>query len=157
MVIIIKNTLKKSLCLLVVLTALIVVDSFKINGLIGYKKVKEYIKEDVNIFSLAEGFFGKMMYVFYNTESKVNSYVYNIEKKDKGYIVYQHDEYLYSPVIGTVSKVEKEGDYYSVTIDTIDRKIIYKYLLSLEVNIYDKVEVDTILAIVDGWYYYEEN
>ena len=142
--------------LLVVLVFLVFIDSFKINGIIGYKKVKEYLSYDINIFSLAKGFFGKKILNFYNSESTVNSTIYNIEKYGEGFIIYQYDECLYSLYIGCVSKVEKNGEYYSVVIDTSNKRILINNLISLEVSLYDKIEVETIIGIVDGWYYYEE-
>ena len=150
------NSFKKIMFLFTVFTFLIFVDSFKITDIIGYKKTKDYIKTDINIFALAKGFFGDNIYSFYNTESSVNQPVYNIVESGNGQIIYTHENTIYSNYIGTVSKVYSYRNYYNLVIDIPGKKIHIKYLRKLNLSIYDKVEIDTIIGECDGWYYYEE-
>ena len=74
--------------LLLVVLALYLLDNTRLNKYIGYNKVKEYMKEDINVFGAAKGFFGNSLLNFYNLESKVSSTVIGEEKYKNGYIVY---------------------------------------------------------------------
>ena len=42
--------------------------------------MKEYIKEDIDVFGVAKGFFGDRIKLFYNTEQSVSSVVIKEEK-----------------------------------------------------------------------------
>ena len=101
-----RNNLRNLFSLLLVVLALYLLDNTRLNKYIGYQKVKEEISKDINIFGLAESFFGNEMFTFYNTTPKVSSSVSYEEKYGNGYIVYQTDERLYSTFLGTVIKIE---------------------------------------------------
>ena len=151
-----KNARNLFLLLLIVL-ALYLLDNTRLNKYIGYNKVKEYIKEDINIFGLSKRFFGEKLLNFYNQETHVASSVISEERYLDGYIVYQSDNLLYSNTIGTVVKIEKHNDIYSVTISKVTGNIYLSNIKVLYVNLYQKIEADTLIGIIDGYYYYEEN
>lgn len=142
--------------LLLVVLALYLLDNTRLNKYIGYNKVKEYIKEDINIFGAAKGFFGNSLLNLYNLESNVSSTVIGEEKYKNGYIVYQSDNFLYSDFFGSVIKIEKNKDMYSIVISREIGNVYLSNIKDLYVNLYQKIEADTLIGIIDGYYYYEE-
>jgi hypothetical protein len=151
-----RNNFKNLFSLLLVVLALYLLDNTKLNKYIGYEKVKEYIKEDIDVFGVAKGFFGERLKLFYNTEQSVSSTVIKEEKYGKGYRVYLSDDLLYSSYIGTVIKISREDNYYSIVISKSNGKILISNLIDVKVSLYEKIEADTLLGIIDGFYYYEE-
>ena len=151
-----RNNFRNLFSLLLVVLALYLLDNTKLNKYIGYEKVKEYIKEDINVFGVAKGFFGERLKLFYNTDQSVSSTVIKEEKYGKGYRVYLSDDLLYSSYIGTVIKISREDNYYSIVISKSNGKILISNLIDVKVSLYDKIEADTLLGIINGFYYYEE-
>ena len=151
-----RNNFRNLFSLLLVVLALYLLDNTKLNKYIGYEKVKEYIKEDIDVFGVAKGFFGERLKLFYNTEQSVSSTVIKEEKYRKGYRVYLSDDLLYSSYIGTVIKISREYNYYSIVISKSNGKILISNLIDVKVSLYEKIEADTLLGIIDGFYYYEE-
>jgi hypothetical protein len=151
-----RNNFKNLFSLLLVVLALYLLDNTKLNKYIGYEKVKEYIKEDIDVFGVAKGFFGEKLKLFYNTEQSVSSTVIKEEKYGKGYRVYLSDDLLYSSYIGTVIKISREDNYYSIVISKSNGKILISNLIDVKVSLYEKIEADTLLGIINGFYYYEE-
>ena len=151
-----RNNFRNLFSLLLVVLALYLLDNTKLNKYIGYEKVKEYIKEDIDVFGVAKGFFGERLKLFYNTDQSVSSTVIKEEKYGKGYRVYLSDDLLYSSYIGTVIKISREDNYYSIVISKSNGKILISNLIDVKVSLYDKIEADTLLGIINGFYYYEE-
>lgn len=151
-----RNNFRNLFSLLLVVLALYLLDNTKLHKYIGYEKVKEYIKEDIDVFGVAKGFFGERLKLFYNTEQSVSSTVIKEEKCGKGYRVYLSDDLLYSSYIGTVIKISREDNYYSIVISKSNGKILISNLIDVKVSLYEKIEADTLLGIIDGFYYYEE-
>ena len=151
-----RNNLKNLFSLLLVVLALYLLDNTRLNKYIGYGKVKEEIKKDINIFGLAESFFGDELFSFYNTTPKVSSNVVREEKYGDGYIVYQSGERLYSTFLGTVMKIENSSGMYSVLISKLDGNLLISNLKMINVRLYQKIEADTLIGIIDGYYYYEK-
>ena len=151
-----RNNFRNLFSLLLVVLALYLLDNTKLNKYIGYEKVKEYIKEDIDVFGVAKGFFGERLKLFYNTEQSVSSTVIKEEKYGKGHRVYLSDDLLYSSYIGTVIKISREDKYYSIVISKSNGKILISNLIDVKVSLYEKIEADTLLGIIDGFYYYEE-
>jgi hypothetical protein len=151
-----RNNLRNLFSLLLVVLALYLLDNTKLNKYIGYEKVKEYIKEDIDVFGVAKGFFGERLKLFYNTEQSVSSTVIKEEKYGKGYRVYLSDDLLYSSYIGTVMKISREDNCFSIIISKSNGKILISNLIDVKVSLYEKIEADTLIAIIDGFYYYEE-
>ena len=151
-----RNNLKNLFSLLLVVLALYLLDNTRLNKYIGYEKVKEEIKKDINIFALAESFFGDELFSFYDTTPKVSSIVVREEKYGDGYIVYQSDERLYSTFLGTVIKIENSSGMYSVLISKLDGNLLIRNLKMINVRLYQKIEADTLIGIIDGYYYYEK-
>ena len=89
MVIIIKrHNIRNLFCLLLVVLALYLMDNTKLSKYIGFKKVQENIKSDINIFGLAEGFFGNKIYTLYNTDLTTNNHIIKEFKSGNGSYVY---------------------------------------------------------------------
>ena len=151
-----RNNLRNLFSLLLVVLSLYLLDNTKLNKYIGYEKVKEYIKSDINVFGIAKGFFGDKLFSFYNLSSQVSSTVIKEVKYNDGYLVYQSDNYLYSTFVGSVIKISKEDDLYSVVISKGNGKILLSNIVRLEVVLYQKIEADTLIGMIDGFYYYEE-
>lgn len=151
-----RNNFRNLFSLLLVVLALYLLDNTKLNKYIGYEKVKEYIKEDIDVFGVAKGFFGERLKLFYNTEQSVSSLVIKEEKYGKGYRVYLSDDLLYSSYIGTVIKISREDNYYSIVISKSNGNILISNLIDVKVSLYEKIEADTLLGIINGFYYYEE-
>ena len=151
-----RNNFRNLFSLLLVVLALYLLDNTKLNKYIGYEKVKEYIKEDIDVFGVAKGFFGERLKLFYNTEQSVSSLVIKEEKYGKGYRVYLSDDLLYSSYIGTVIKISRVDNSYSIVISKSNGKILISNLIDVKVSLYEKIEADTLLGIIDGFYYYEE-
>ena len=151
-----RNNFRNLFSLLLVVLALYLLDNTKLNKYIGYEKVKEYIKEDIDVFGVAKGFFGERLKLFYNTEQSVSSTVIKEEKYRKGYRVYLSDDLLYSSYIGTVIKISREYNYYSIVISKSNGKILISNLIDVKVSLYEKIEADTLIGVIDGFYYYEE-
>lgn len=151
-----RNNLRNLFSLLLVVLALYLLDNTKLNKYIGYEKVKEYIKEDIDVFGVAKGFFGERLKLFYNTEQSVSSTVIKEEEYGKGYRVYLSDDLLYSSFIGSVIKVSKENNYYSIVISKSNGNILISNLIDVKVSLYEKIEADTLIGVIDGFYYYEE-
>ena len=151
-----RNNFRNLFSLLLVVLALYLLDNTKLNKYIGYEKVKEYIKEDINVFGVAKGFFGERLKLFYNTDQSVSSTVIKEEKYGKGYRVYLSDDLLYSSYIGTVIKISREDNYYSIVISKSNGKILISNLIDVKVSLYEKIEADTLIGVIDGFYYYEE-
>ena len=157
MIILKRHNLRNLFILLMITLALFLLDDTKLKRYIGYEKVKEYIKEDINVFGVAKGFFGNKIFDFYVLDSPVNSTVIKENKYGKGYLVYQEDDTLYSSFVGSVVNVEKVDDLYNVTISKTSGNITIFYLTEVSVNIYQKIELNTVIGKIDGYYYYEEN
>jgi hypothetical protein len=151
-----RNNFRNLFSLLLVVLALYLLDNTKLNKYIGYEKVKEYIKEDIDVFGVAKGFFGERLKLFYNTEQSVSSTVIKEEKYGKGYRVYLSDDLLYSSYIGTVIKISREDNYYSIVISKSNGKILISNLIDVKVSLYDKIEADTLIGIINGFSSYEE-
>lgn len=151
-----RNNFRNLFSLLLVVLALYLLDNTKLNKYIGYEKVKEYIKEDIDVFGVAKGFFGERLKLFYNTEQSVSSLVIKEEEYGKGYRVYLSDNLLYSSYIGTVIKICRDDNYYSIVISKSNGNILISNLIDVKVSLYEKIEADTLLGIIDGFYYYEE-
>ena len=151
-----RNNLRNLFSLLLVVLALYLLDNTRLNKYIGYQKVKEEISKDINIFGLAESFFGNEMFTFYNTTPKVSSSVSYEKKYGNGYIVYQTDERLYSTFLGTVIKIENSGGMYSVLISKLDGNLLISNLKMINVRLYQKIEADTLIGMINGYYYYEK-
>lgn len=151
-----RNNLKNLFSLLLVVLALYLLDNTRLNKYIGYEKVKEEITKDINIFGLAKSFFGDEMFSFYNTTPKVSSIIVREEKYGDGYIVYQSDEHLYSTFLGTVIKIENSSGVYSVLVSKLDGNLLISNLKMINVRLYQKIEADTLIGIIDGYYYYEK-
>ncbi len=151
-----RNNFRNLFSLLLVVLALYLLDNTKLNKYIGYEKVKEYINEDIDVFGVAKGFFGEKLRLFYNTEQSVSSTIIKEEKYGDGYKVYLSDDFLYSSYIGTVIKISKEDNYYSIIISKSNGKILISNLIDVKVSLYEKIEADTLLGVIDGFYYYEE-
>ena len=151
-----KNNLRNLFALLLTVLALYLLDNTRLNKYIGYEKVQESIKKDINIFGLAKGFFGDGLLSFYNGTSSVSSNVIKEEKYGNGYLVYQTDEMLYSSVLGTVVSIENKNGLYTVVISKVDGNILFSNLKMVNVKLYQKIEMDTLIGIVDGYYYYEK-
>ena len=151
-----RNNLRNLFSLLLVVLALYLLDNTRLNKYIGYEKVKEEIKKDVNIFGLAKGFFGDKLLDFYNTTPTVSTSIINEEKYGDGYIVFQSDERLYSTCLGTVINIKNNDGIYTVVISKIVGKLLISNLKVINVKLYQKIESDTLIGIIDGYYYYEE-
>ncbi len=151
-----RNNLRNLFSLLLVVLSLYLLDNTKLNKYVGYEKVKEYIKTDINIFGIAKGFFGDKIYSFYNLTTNVSTTIIKKEKYGDGYLVYQNDNYLYSTYVGSVIKIVKEGDYYSIVISKENEKILYKKIVDINVSLYQKIEADTLIGTFIEFYYYEE-
>ena len=142
--------------LLLVVLSLYLLDNSHLKKYIGYEKVKEYISKDINVFGLGKGFFGDDIFMFYNTEATVNSNIIKEVEYHDGYLVYLSNDLLYSTFIGSVLKVEKYNGLYTIVIATTETNIMISNIKILEVSLYQKIEVDTLIGIVDGFYYYEK-
>ena len=151
-----RNNLRNLFSLLLIVLALYLLDNTVLKKYIGYEKVKEEISKDINIFGLAESFFGDEMFAFYNTTPKVSSNVSKEEKYGNGYIVYQNDERLYSTFLGTVIKIENSSGMYSILISKLDGNLLISNLKMINVRLYQKIEADTLIGIINGYYYYEK-
>lgn len=157
MVIIIKrHNIRNLFCLLLAVLALYLMDNTKLKKYIGFEKVQENIKKDINIFGLAEGLFGNKIYTLYNTELTTNNNIIKEFKIGNGCYIYIEENVLYSTFLATVINVEKNDSYYTVTLSKPNGNIKISRLIECDLNVYQKVEVNTILGIVDGFYYYEE-
>ena len=151
-----RNNLRNLFSLLLVVLALYLLDNTRLNKYIGYEKVKEEIKKDINIFGLAKGFFGDKFLNFYNTTPMVSTSVISEEEYGNGFIVFQSDEWLYSTYLGTVINIENNDGLYTIVISKIDGNILISNLKMINVKLYQKIEADTLIGIIDGYYYYEE-
>ena len=142
--------------LLLVVLALYLLDNTKLNKYIGYEKVKEYIKEDMDIFGTANGLFGKKILMFYDSDSFVFTPIISKEKYGNGYIIYQYDNYLYSPYVGSVIDIDYINKSYSITISNLNGKVLISNIKHLFVKLYQKIESGTLIGLIDEYYYYEE-
>lgn len=143
--------------LLLITLSLYLLDDTKLKKVIGYEKVKVYMKNEINIFGIAKGFFGNRMFDFYNLDIPVVNEVNYIEKYGDGFIVFQENDVLYSTYIGSVICIEKNGDLYNVIIAKSNGTIKYYNLKEIMVSLYQKIELNTAIAYIDRYYYYEEN
>ena len=151
-----RNNLRNLFCLLLGVLSLYLLDNTKLNKYIGYDKVKEYIKKDIDVFALGKGFFGDKILNLYNADISVSNSVIKEEKIGNLTVVYQSDNYLYSTYIGSVIKIDKNKDSYSIIISKTGGKILISNLKEVYVSLYQKIEADTLLALIDGYYFYEE-
>jgi hypothetical protein len=151
-----RNTLRNLFALLLIVLALYLLDNTRLKKYIGYNKVREEIKKDINIFGLAKGFFGNELLKLYNVTPNVSTNVISQEKYGDGYIVYQTDVMLYSTFLGSVTKIENNGGLYTVVISRDDGNVLYSNLKMIYVKLYQKIEADTLIGIIDGYYYYEK-
>ena len=152
-----RNNLKNLFCLLLVVLGLYLLDDTRLSKVLWYQKVKEYIEKDINVFGLSKGLFGDKLFNFYQLDSPVFNEVVREEKYKDGYMVYLDDDRLYSTYVGTVLSISKNGDFYNVTIGKSEGVITIYNLVYLDLNVYDKVEVGTLIGWVNGSYYYEES
>lgn len=152
----------KELYRLIVLLLLVLVlylfDILKWNKFIGFQKVQQEIKGEIEIFNLANKLFGDKMMLLYNDDLVTNSNINNIYEYGSGYLVYQNEPYLISDLCGSVVKISNN----KITISTIDGFVIFSMLKDVKVNLYEKVEVGTKLALLfdsgdEYYYYFEEN
>ena len=134
-----------------------VVDLYNKGGLFGYNKLKNYVVSEMSIFPLGESFFGADIYTFYNTEKVANSNVLKEEKIGDFYKVTLDSNNLYSPFIATVVNIKKDNNYYVVTFSLPTKNLTIYNILKLNVSLYQKIDVNTLIGEVDGYYYYEEN
>ena len=151
-----RNNLRNLFSLLLVVLALYLLDNTRLNKYIGYNKVQEEIKKDINVFALAKGFFGDKLLNFYNTTSSVSTSIISEEKFGNGYVVYQSDERLFATFLGTVINIKNNDGLYTVVISKLDGNIMVSNLKNINVKLYQKIEADTLIGIIDGYYYYEE-
>ena len=151
-----RNNFKNLVILLLSVLALYLLDNTRLNKYIGYEKVKIEIHKDINVFGLGKTFFGEGVLNFFNIETTVSSSVTSEVKSGNGYIVFQYDERLYSTFLGTVIKISKNRNLYSVVIGMAEQKILIGNIKILNVKLYQKIEVDTLIGYIDGYYYYEK-
>lgn len=156
MIFIKRHNLRNLFCLLLVVLALYLLDNTKLKKYIGYEKVQESIKKEINVFGFAEGFFGNNIFNFYNTELLTNNTIIKEEKIGNGYFIYIEENKLYSTFLATVIDIKKHDEYYSVVLSKPSGNILLSYLKGINVRLYQKVEVNTVLGEVMGFYYYEE-
>ena len=142
--------------LLLIVLALYLLDNSRLKKYIGYEKVKEYISKDMDVFGLAKGLFGDDIISFYKVDSEVSSTITSTKKHGNGMIVFQLEDYLYSPVFGSVVNIKYQDNYYSITISTLKGNILISNIISLNLSLYQKIDVGTFIGMVDGFYYYEE-
>ena len=90
-----RNNISNLFILLLVTLALFLLDDTKLKRYIGYEKVKTYIKEDINIFGVAKGFFGNELFNLYILDAPVLNIEKEVFQYEDGYIVYQDDNRLY--------------------------------------------------------------
>ena len=151
-----RNNLRNLFALLLIVLALYLLDNTRLKKYIGYNKAQEEIKKDINIFALAKGFFGNELLTFYNVTPHVSSNVIREEKYGNGYIVYQSNDMLYSMFLGSVIKIENNNGIYTIVISKEDGNILLSNLKMINVKLYQKIEADTLIGIIDGYYYYEK-
>ena len=142
--------------LLLVVFALYLLDNSRIKKYIGYEKVKEYISKDMDVFSAAKGLFGEKILFFYNLDSPTNTTIIKQEPYGNGYLVFQLENQLYSTFIGTVVKINFNNEKYSIVISGLKGNVLIANISELNVGLYHKIEVGTLIGIIDGCYYYEE-
>ena len=150
------KSLRNLLFLLLITLSLYLLDNTRLNKYIGYKKVKEYMSEDINIFGLTKGFLGDKIFNFYNLDASVSNHIIKIEKHQNGSLVYQDSPLLYSVYVGSVIKIDKNNDIYTVVISTNNKNILITCLKSISVRLYQKIEADTLIGYINGEYYYYE-
>jgi hypothetical protein len=110
----------------------------------------------MDVFGLAKGLFGDDIISFYKVDSEVLSNITSTKKHGNGMIVFQLEDYLYSPVFGSVINIKHEDRYYSITISTLRGNILISNIISLNLSLYQKIDVGTLIGTVEGFYYYEE-
>ena len=156
MVIFIRKNGRNMISLLLIVLALYLLDNTKLKKYIGYHKVKEYIKEDMDIFSTAKGLFGKEILSFYNLDSSVSTPIISKEKYLNGYLVYQYDNHLYSEFVGSVIEIDYTNNVYSIVISGLSGNVLISNIKDLNVKLYQKIEAGTLVGMIDQYYYYEE-
>lgn len=129
-----------------------------VNKYVGYHKIKEYVKIEYNVFPLAKEFFGDNIFYFYNSVGSVSSNILKEEEYGQGYIVYITDTVVYSNIVGSVISITKENDNYVLIISGVNNEFIFSGITKINVTMYQKIEVDTILGYTTkNTYYYEKN
>lgn len=151
-----RNDLKNFIVLILLVFLSYFLELTPLKRFIGYHKIKEYVKIEYNIFPLAKGFFGDKIFYFYDTDKSVNSNIIKEEKYNNGYLVYLSDTNIYSNVIGSVIDIKKENEYYTILISGVNNIYVYKGLSKVEVSIYEKIEVKTLLGTTSELVYYYE-
>lgn len=150
--------LYRLIILLLLVLVLYLFDILKWNKFIGFQKVQQEIKGEIEIFNLANKLFGDKMMLLYNDDLVTNSNINNVYEYGSGYLVYQNEPYLISDLCGSVVKITNN----KLTVSTIDGFVIFSMLKDVKVNLYEKVEVGTKLALLfdsgdEYYYYFEEN
>lgn len=137
---------------------LFLLDKTKLNKYIGYKKVKEIIVYDYNFYPIVKKVFGDKIFSLYNGEVSVNNDVIKEERLNDYYLVYQSNYELYSTFIGSVNRIEKNGNYYDVYINLGNSSIVICNLEDTNLRLYQKVEANTVIGYLPfdevGYYYY---
>ena len=148
------NRFKSLLILLLITFSLFIFDNFKIGKYIGYKRVKDYMQSEINVYKLAKCFYGDYLDVFYNYDLKTANLIIDSELYMDGTLYYTTSNLFYSSYVGTV--IYK--DETSIKIATENNIINIAMLQKVNVNLYQKIEVDMVLAYLNkndkGYYFY---
>ena len=157
-----KKNAKRIGVLVLVFLLLLTLDISALKKYIGFSKVKYWIEEDYNFYKISKSFFGEELNFFYNGDAYVSGYIIDTIYQNGYNYVYQSNDTLYLNYFGVLSKIKKIDDYYEVTIVGDDKKVTYGMLKEVMVNVYDKVDTDTLIGYIDysevGYlYYYYQN
>lgn len=157
-----KKNAKRIGVLVLVFLLLLTLDISALKKYISFSKVKYWIEEDYNFYKISKSFFGEELNFFYNGDAQVSGNIIDIICQNGYNYVYQSNDTLYLNDFGVVSKIKKIDDYYEVTIVGDDKKLTYGMLKEVMVNVYDKIDTDTLIGYIDysevGYlYYYYQN
>ena len=151
-----RNDLKNLFVLILVVILSIILEKTPVKKYVGYHKIKEYIHIEYNFFPLAKDFFGDKLFYFYQTTNKVSSNVLKEENCNDGYMVYLSDEVIYSNIIGSVISVDERNNM--VMVAGVNHEYIFGGINLINVSLYQKVEIGTVLGYTEtSSYYYEKN
>ena len=153
-----QKTLLRSFILALLFLLLIVFDFTKLKEYIGLMKVKEMINREANLFEVSKTFFGEDLDKLFSKDVTVNANIIDVLYDGNLTFYYQDSIELYSDKVGVVTKVMKLDDCYEITINLADKQITYGGLISVEVEVYTRVDGKTLLGYLDcnekGFYYY---
>ena len=153
-----RNDLKNFFILILLVILSLFLEKTPFDRYVGYHKIKEYVMIEYNIFPLAKEFFGDKLFYFYNNAGRVSSNILKEEEYGDGYIVYITDTIVYSNIIGSVISITKDNDNYVLIISGVNNEFKFSGIKEINVSLYQKVEVDTILGYtLTNTYYYEKN